>query len=126
MMYRKISRDVKIVAMHLYERDLLSLSDILNCVGFSQSTFWCTLKLWREIGDVVKHNYGLPGRPCTLHFDNVNYLIHLVNHRPSWFLDKLLGLLETNRFIAVHYTMIHQELVRAGISLKKLKKIAKE
>ena len=125
-MYRKISRDVKIAAMHLYERDLLSLSDILNCVGFSQSTFWRTLKLWREIGDVVKHNYGLPGRPRTLHFDDVNYLIRLVNHCPSWFLDELLGLLETNRFVAVHYTTIHRELVRAGISLKKLRKIAKE
>ena len=126
-MYRKISCNVKIAAMHLYERDLLSLSDILDCVGFSQSTFWRTLKLWREIGDVVKHNYSLPGWPRTLHFDDVNYPIHLVNHHhPSWFLDELLGLLETNRFIAVHYTTIHWELVRVGISLKKLRKIAKE
>ena len=44
-MYCKISHDVKIAAMYLYKRGLLSLSDILNCVGFSQSIFWCTLKL---------------------------------------------------------------------------------
>jgi len=124
-MYCKISCNVKIVVMHLYEHNLLSLSDILDCVGFSPSTFWCTLKLWQGTGDVVKHNHGLPGCPCILHFDNVSYLIHLVNHHPSWFLDELLDLLETNWFIATHYTTIHQELVQAGISLKKLRKIVK-
>ena len=125
-MYRKIAPDVKIAAMNLYERNLLSLDQILDCVGFSESTFWRTLKLWRETGDVINHPIGVPGRPRALHFDDVNYLIRLVNHRPTWFLDELLDLLNTNRFIATHFTTIHRELVRAGISLKKLRKIAKE
>ena len=106
-MYRKISHDVKIAAMSLYERGLLPLEDILACVGFSESTFWRTLKLWRETGDVIRVTYGLPGRPRTMHFDDVNYLIELVKHRPTWFLDELLDLLEANQFIAVHYTTIH-------------------
>jgi hypothetical protein len=50
----------------------------------------------------------------------------LVNHRPDWFLNELLGLLKQNRFISVHYTTIHRELVHAGISIKKLKRIVKE
>jgi len=50
----------------------------------------------------------------------------LVHQWPDWFLDKLLNLLDTNRFISVHYTTIHRELERAGISLKKLWIIAKE
>ena len=112
--------------MSLYEHGLLPLEDILACVGFSESTFWHTLKLWRETGDVIRVTYGLPGHPCMMHFDNVNYLIELVKHRLTWFLDELLDLLEANRFIAVHYTTIHQELVCVGISLKKLQKIAKE
>ncbi|KIK18566.1 hypothetical protein PISMIDRAFT_109193, partial [Pisolithus microcarpus 441] len=74
-MYHKISPDVKVAAMHLYERNLLSLDELLNCVGFSPSTFWRTLKLWRGTGDVVKKTFGLPGRPRILHFDDVNYLI---------------------------------------------------
>jgi hypothetical protein len=50
----------------------------------------------------------------------------LVCQHPDWFLDELLDLLDTNRFIAVHYTTIHWELEQAGISLKKLQIIAKE
>ena len=125
-MYRKISCDVKIAAMNLYEWNLLSLEQILDCVRFSESTFWHTLRLWIETGDVVNHPTGSPGRPRALHFDDINYLIWLVNHRPTWFLDELLSLLESNRFITTHFTTIHRELVHARISLKKLRKIAKE
>ncbi|RXW16551.1 hypothetical protein EST38_g9310 [Candolleomyces aberdarensis] len=85
-----------------------------------------TLKLRRETGDVVNHTYGLPGQPRLLHFEDVDYLIRLVRHRPDWFLDKLQYLLQTNRFVSVHYVTIHRELERAGMSLKKLKKIAME
>ena len=35
-------------------------------------------------------------------------------------------LLQTNRFIAVHFMTVQRELVRAGISSKKIKKIASE
>jgi len=41
-------------------------------------------------------------------------------------LDELLGLLDTNHFISVHYTTIHRELECVSVSLKKLKWIAKE
>ncbi|KIL00269.1 hypothetical protein PAXRUDRAFT_29911 [Paxillus rubicundulus Ve08.2h10] len=101
-MYWKISCDVKLAAMNLFECNLLSLEQILECVGFSGRTFW------------------------PLSFEDLNYILHLVNHHPDWFLDKFLSLLDNNRFIAVHYTTIHCELAHAGISLKKLKKIAKE
>jgi len=49
-----------------------------------------------------------------------------VNHCPNWFLDELPVLLSDNRFISIHYTTIYRELSCAGISRKKLKKIAKE
>jgi hypothetical protein len=39
MPYRKISRDLKLAAMNLYDRELVSLDDILDCVGFSERTF---------------------------------------------------------------------------------------
>jgi len=56
----------------------------------------------------------------------VDYLLRLVRQWPDWFLDELLDLLKTNRFISVHYVTIHRELVHAGASLKKLKKIVSE
>ncbi|KAG1873040.1 hypothetical protein DFJ58DRAFT_760864 [Suillus subalutaceus] len=63
-MYQKISRDVKLAAVKLYERQHLSLQDILACVGqlgFSESTFWRVLKLWRKTGNVVSPTCSLLG-----------------------------------------------------------------
>jgi len=126
MPYRKISRDLKLAAIRLYERDLLPLEDILDCIGFSERTFERIRSLWNRTGDVVKHHFGTQGHPRLLHLDDINYLLCLVRQWPDWFLDELLHLLETNRFICVNYVTIHRTLVRAGASLKKLKKIAME
>jgi len=65
------------------------------------------------------------GQPHILLFEDMDYILALVNHHPDWFLDELLGLLEHNCFISVHFATICQELIRAGISFKKLRKIAK-
>lgn len=126
MPYRKISRDVKLAAIRLHERALLPLEDILDCLRISRRTFYRILLLWRTTGDVVRHNYGVRGRPRHLHFDDIEYLKQLISHRPDWFLDELQYLLATNHFISAHYTTIHRELERARVSTKKLKKIALE
>lgn len=99
---------------------------ILDVVGFSHATFFRVLRLWRETGDVVTDIQRPAGRARILHSDDIDYLIHLIRRRPDWFLDELLDLLSTNRFISVHYATIHRELVRDGMSLKKLRKISKE
>ena len=126
MPYRKISSDVKLAAIRLYKRELLPLDDILDCLGFHERTFYHILALWHETGDIVKHNFRAPGQPWILHFDDIDYLLRLISQRPDWFLDELLNLLRSNCFISVHYTTVHNALVQAGISLKKLKKIASE
>jgi transposase len=125
-MYRKISRDLKIASLNLYEHGQLSLPEILDCVGFSESTFYRCLKLWRTTGDPVRVSYAPKGRPRKLDFTDVHYLVRLVNARPDWFLDELLDLLETNRFISIHFTTIFRTLERANVSRKKLKAIAAE
>ncbi|KAG2029769.1 hypothetical protein BDR03DRAFT_1041901 [Suillus americanus] len=87
MPFRKISRDVKCAAINLYEHNMMSLEQILDCLGFSESTLWRVRTIWRETGDVVRYNYGTAGRPGALHFDDVHYLVRLINHRPDWFRD---------------------------------------
>jgi transposase len=127
MMFHKISCDIKIAALNLHESGILPLPDILACVGFSECPFYRVLKLWKETGDIVPHQHGNhKGRPCLLHCDDIQYLLWLIRHRPDWFLDELLNLLEHNHFISSHYTTIHRELKNAGMSHKKLKIIAKE
>lgn len=123
---RKISPDLKLAAMKMYEKGLMDLDDILDCVGFKESTFYRVLRLYRDTGDVVRPRSNLRGRPRKLDFDDSNYLVTLVNHRPDWFLDELEDLLATNRFISVHWTTIQRTLERAGISVKKIRRIAQE
>lgn len=77
-------------------------------------------------GNVVKPRSQYTGRPCIFNLEDLHYLLELINHCPDWFLDELTTLMRHNRYIAVHYSTIHRELKRAGISLKKLRKIAKE
>ncbi|KAG2030314.1 hypothetical protein BDR03DRAFT_878644 [Suillus americanus] len=67
-MYRKISRDVKLAAINIYEHQHLSLQNIPTCVRFLESTFWHVLKLWHETGNIVElrtivPSLGLGGRP---------------------------------------------------------------
>ncbi|KAJ7274160.1 hypothetical protein C8J57DRAFT_1434818 [Mycena rebaudengoi] len=109
MGYRKISRDVKIAALNLYEAGQMELPDILKCCGFSERTFYRILYLWQTTGDVVKHNPKNTGRPRLLHFDDIQYLLRLVRHSPDWFLNELLRLLETIALYLKQLTVIAQE-----------------
>lgn len=127
MVFHPISRDVKLAAIRLHERGLLDVSDILSVCNFSRSTFYRILKLLQETGDVVKpQDNSKRGRPRILDREDTDYLLQLVHQKPDYFLDELLSLLRTNRFISVHYSLIHRELERMGMSYKKLKKIATE
>jgi transposase len=124
MVNRRISSDVKVAAINLYNCDLLELEDILDCCGFSRSTFFRSLCLWRETGSVTKPSSLLRGRPRVLATEDLQYILQLVRARPDWFLDELLGLLDRSRFISVHFKTIHDELSRCGVSHKLLKRLA--
>ncbi|KAJ3887609.1 hypothetical protein GG344DRAFT_90410 [Lentinula edodes] len=110
---RRIPPEVKHCAINLYDRGVLDLSEILDCVGFSERTFYRVLACWRETGDVIPHKYGLTtGRPRAMLYDDIDYLLCLVRHKPNYFLDELLLLFEENCFISVHYSTIMRELSR--------------
>ena len=112
--------------MHLYEDDILSKPAILDYLSISSWTFDCILALWNATGEVVRETNGVQGCPCILHFSDVEYLKCLIWHCPDWFLDELQYLLQTNHFISAHFTTVYRELVWAGISEKKIKKVASE
>ena len=126
MPYHFIPRAVKISALKLYEHELLPLDTILDVMEMSHSTFFRVWKLWRDTGDVISHKASLRGHLRALNYDDIQYLLLLIEQNPDYFLDEMLYLLKTNRFISVHYTTIHRTLERAGVSCKKLKKIAYE
>jgi len=126
MVFHFISPNVKHAAIRIYENSSMDLANILNCLDMSESTFFHALQLYQETGNVELPKSTMHGRPWKLHFDNLTYMIALINHCPNCFLDELLGLLDTNRFILVHFTTIYHELECSGVSLKKLRRIAKE
>ena len=66
------------------------------------------------------------GRPRKLHFNDLFYLLRLIRLRLNWFLDELLELLTTNRFIFIHLTTMFRDLERFKVSKKKLRRIAKK
>jgi len=93
-------------AIHLYQLELLDLGNILHYCGFSMRTFYCILKLWHEMGDVVNPKTAVPGHNQLLDHDDVHYLLCLVADNPDYFLNELLHLLKTNWFISIHYTTL--------------------
>jgi hypothetical protein len=95
-MFRKIDRGTKIAAIRLYECGLLPLVDILDCLEFSKCTWHHIYKLWNDTGEVINHSTGLCGQIHMLDYDDVQYLLHLVNANTDYFLDELLYLLKTN------------------------------
>jgi transposase len=104
----------------------MPLGDILDCLNISRSTWHHLYQLWQTTGDVVRHTFGIRGQPQIFHYSDVEYLKSILSHHPDWFLDELQSLLLTNRFISVHFVTIQRELLRAGISYKKIRRIASE
>jgi len=103
--------------MKLHERELLDLDTILDVMEMSCSTFFRVQKLWCETGDVISPKASLRGRLRTLNYNDVQYLLVLIEQNPDYFLDELLYLLTTNRFISVHYTAVpHLSVKCTGLS----------
>jgi transposase len=123
---RRIERGTKLAGIKLYEHGVLPLDTILDILEYSRRTFFRTLKLWREIGDVMSAPSNICGRPRVLDYDDLQYLLLLIEQNPDYFLDELLDLVQTNRFISVHFSTILRTLKHAGVSRKKLRKIAIE
>ncbi|KAI6098744.1 hypothetical protein F5141DRAFT_1010619 [Pisolithus sp. B1] len=124
MVVHAISCNMKLATIHLYECGLVDFLDILEVCDMSSCTFYWILKLWQEMGDVMKPlDKNKQGQPCLLDHEDIEYLIQLICQKPDYFLNELLHLLQTNHFISIHFSVIHQELEHAGMSHKKLKSI---
>ncbi|KIY45525.1 hypothetical protein FISHEDRAFT_21260, partial [Fistulina hepatica ATCC 64428] len=120
------SRDLRWAAVNLYAKGLFTTKEIASICNFSPRTFYRIIKIWRETGDVFKESTALRGRPRLLAYDDIDYLLRLIEFNPTWFVDELQELLQHNRLVAVHYATICHTLERCGISAKKLKICASE
>jgi transposase len=127
MVYRKISADLKLAAVRLYLQNVLNIPTICHSLGFSESTFWRILALYRETGSTVCTRATKQlGGPQILFHEDIEYLLALTKANPSFFLNELLSLAQNNCYISVHFSTIFCALEHCNVSHKKLKSVAAE
>lgn len=60
------------------------------------------------------------------HDADVQYLLRLAHHKPTLFLDEYQQRLKTYHLLSLSMATIHRELQRAGLSVKRVQKMALE
>jgi transposase len=123
---RKISDDLKMAALRLRARGQDNDEEISNIVGFSLSTLHRAARRFCLTGDVANHPAIGRGRPRHLLQADCQYLIALAQHNPTVFLDEYAKRLHQFRFLPVSLTTIHRSFERAGLSVKRVQKLASE
>nr|GAT53351.1 transposase domain-containing protein [Mycena chlorophos] len=123
---KKISDGLKTAAIRLHKRRLLPLPTILSVVGFSRATFWRSMREFRTTGRPSKPQSWRKGRKRLALRGDLNYILAILRKWPDLFLDEFLLHLRHNRLLSIHFNTVCLELLRQGISYKKLQKIAAE
>ncbi|KAF4615713.1 hypothetical protein D9613_012509 [Agrocybe pediades] len=102
MVNRRISNDLKLIALRLKDRGRDTLEDILEIVGFSRKTFFRAQRQFRNTGSVAKTQaIGRERSRKALRAD-IQYLLRLSRHKPVLFLDEYQRLLH-EKFKSVYY-----------------------
>ena len=122
--FQKISHDVKIATIWLYEHNLLIYS---CCHGFSEYNSYHILKLWWETGNCYQPRQeslwlASDSRPWQHAVSSLTCLSE------PWLLPWWASLPHKDQLLCINALCyyIHHELERAGSSWKELKQIAKE
>lgn len=126
MPFRKISDDLKEVSIKLANRGQESLKDVLGIVGFSERTYWRTLRRLRETGSVAFAHPIQKGRHRKLLWADEDYVLALMERNPTLYLDEYVALLDQQRAISVSRSTMHRLFSRHNVSRKKAAKIASE
>ena len=122
---RRISDDLKMAALRLRARGD-SVNDIVDIVKFSRKTFFRIQNQYRRRGTVAKAKVLGAGRPRKARRADVQYLLRLAHHKPTLFLDEYQQHLKEYRLLSLSMSTIHREFERAGLSTKRVQKMAAE
>lgn len=125
MVFRKISKDLKDRAMHLYASGHVPL-EVVKILGVSERSFWRWRANCRRHGTVI----GLPalgrGRPRYLTPSATADLYNLLEEYPSIYLDEIQHWLIVAHDVAMARSTLHQNLLDLGLTYKSLRKAAAE
>jgi len=126
MVYWKISDDLKEVALHLAACSCDSIYDIVAITGFSRWTFYNAHQQKRNTGSIAKEEAIGHSWPRTLLQHDSDYLLCLVHHKPTLFLNEYSWHLKQSCELSVSLATIHQTLKQAGLNVKHIQKLAAE
>lgn len=126
MVYSRISSDLKMASIRLRRRGLDSVKDICDITGISVPTLYRSWALYARTGSFVKARLLGLGRPRKVYHRDAQYLLHLARYNPTTFLDEYRAMLDKNRHLSLHISTIHRVFLRAGLSVKRVQKMAKE
>jgi len=122
---RRISNDLKEAALRM-KAHAYSDEETLEIAQFSLSTLKRAARRKRLTGSVAKAQVIGRGRPRKLAHPDCQYLLSLARHKPTLFLDEYARRLQDGRFLAVSLATIHRTFTRAGLSVKRVQKLAAE
>jgi transposase len=126
MVYKKISTDLKEAMIRLDGLGDYDEATMKYVSGFSTRTLRRAKRRYRLTGSAAPPASVGRGRPRKLTRTDGDYLVQLSRHKPSLFLDEYARRLERFRHLPVHISTIHRTLRRAGLSLKRIQKLARE
>jgi transposase len=126
MGYHKIEDDVSRVAVRLLRKGKMEKEEIAEVCGFSLRTFNRTLERLRESGSISHKPHIRHGPLPFITPSDLTFLVRLAEYKPTTFLVEYCNLLEDSRLLSVHITTIHRAFRKAGISVKRLQKLAAE
>jgi len=121
---RRISNDLKMAALRLRARGHDTITEILDIVRFSRRTFYRVQKRYHHFNTMAKAQAIGRGRPRKAIPGDIRYLIRLAHHKPTLFLDEYQSRLNRYQLLLLSMTTVHHKLRRAGLSIKRVQKLA--
>ena len=125
MVNKHISDDLKEAALHL-RNDGHDHEYIKRITGISRATIYRIEKQRRLTGSIAKTQAICRGHPRLLVQSNADYLLRLARHKPSMFLNEYTRRLGQFHSLDVSFSTIHRTLIRGGLSIKRVQKLASE
>lgn len=122
----RYSTDLKMAAVRLRHRGRDSVKEISRITNMSRPTLFRTWRKHRLTGTVANKQPIGQGHPRSVLFRDAEYLVRLAHHNPGAFLDEYCKRLEDDRYLSIHVTTIHRFFTRAGLSVKRVQKLARE
>ncbi|KAJ7350836.1 hypothetical protein DFH08DRAFT_695743, partial [Mycena albidolilacea] len=89
-------------------------------------TLYCAKQRHHMTGSVTRAHCRNLGHPHILAVSDTNYLLQLVKHKPTTFLDKYTHYMEKYCHLPVSITTIHCTFERAGLNVKRVQQMASE